>query len=259
MDSKIVISLKDVSVRYNHHVVLEEINLNIRKKEIAAIVGPNGSGKTTLLHTVLGFKLPFKGEISVLDQKPRDIQNSGKIGYLPQNDIHEAGFPIKAVDVVAMSRYSKKNILEILNASDHEHIESALAKVEMLEHQHHHFGSLSGGQKQRILIARALALKPEILILDEPSTGLDAVAQDSFYHLLQNLRDKEDLSILLVSHDIGTVSSIVDTIAFLNKRIHFHGDPKHCIPPEALENVFGKNVQFLLHDFKCATCGKKHE
>jgi zinc transport system ATP-binding protein len=155
-----------------------------------------------------------------------------------------------------MSRYGRKRGLEWLDECDHEIIEAALDRIGMLDHKNDHFGSLSGGQRQRVLIARALALKPKILILDEPSTGLDVVAQDRFYKILQTIRDEESMTILVVSHDIGAVSSVVDHIACLNRKIHFHGKPHDRSPLDALDKVFGKHVHFLMHDETCETCEK---
>ena len=157
-----------------------------------------------------------------------------------------------------MGRYAGKRLFESLNGRDRSIVKDTLEKVGMADMGALHFGQLSGGQKQRVLIARALALEPQILILDEPSTGLDAVAQDSFYKLLTDLKC-EGLTTVMVSHDIGTVSSFVDRIACLNRRIHFHGKPDKCIPSDALEQVFGKHVQFLVHDKKCETCEHGHE
>ena len=257
METQAAVWMEDVWVSYDTTVVLENINLNIQEQEIVSIVGPNGGGKTTLLSTILGFKQPFRGGVRVLGEAPVKVQRSGLIGYLPQRSIHDHRFPVSVFDVVAMSRYARKGMWQRLNAEDRGRIEDALAKVGMAEYADHHFGSLSGGQQQRVVIARALARQPKILILDEPSTGLDAVAQDTFYHLLQTIRDAEGLTIIMVSHDIGTVSSVVDQIACLNKKIHFHGRPTDCIPSEALEKVFGKNIQFLVHDEHCETCEKR--
>lgn len=257
MNPEIAISLVHVWVRYNHHIVLQDINLTILDQEIVSVVGPNGSGKTTLLNTILGFKEPFKGKVSVFGKDPQDIERNGMIGYLPQSSPHDVQFPVRVFDVVAMSRYGRKTFGRRLNIHDKEQIEDCLKKVEMSDFQFHHFGSLSGGQKQRVLIARALALQPKILILDEPSTGLDSVAQDQFYKILQKLRIDEKLTILMVSHDIGVVSGIVDQIACLNKQIHFHGNPKKGIPSEALSQVFGRNIQFVLHDKNCETCERR--
>ncbi len=257
MNSEIAISLDDVWVRYDHRVVLENIHLKIPTRKIVSIVGPNGGGKTTLLNTILGFKEPFKGSVSVFGVDPQHIERNGIIGYLPQSNPHDIQFPVRVFDVVAMSRYGRKGFLRRLNGEDRELIEESLKRVEMVDFQNHHFGSLSGGQKQRVLIARALALQPKILILDEPSTGLDSVAQDRFYQILQKLRVDEKLTILMVSHDIGAVSGVVDQIACLNKQIHFHGNPKEGIPSEALSEVFGRNVHFVLHDKNCETCEKR--
>ncbi len=251
------ISLQDVWVKYDHQSVLEEITLSVYPREIVSIVGPNGSGKTTLINTILGFIEPVRGTVRVFDRSPRTIKQEGLIGYLPQNIEVDSKFPINVFDVVAMTRYARKPFYRRLTENDRKIILRCLEKVEMEKWTRHHFGTLSGGQRQRVLIARALALQPKMLILDEPSTGLDAVAQDRFYHLLQTLRDQENLTILMVSHDIGAVSGIVDQIACLNRRIHFHGNPEDCIPSEALERVFGKNVHFVLHDKDCEMCEKK--
>jgi zinc transport system ATP-binding protein len=255
---KKVVCIQNLWVRYDSTVVLEDINLDICEREIISIVGPNGSGKTTLIKTIMGFKKPFRGKVSLFGNAPSRILNTGSIGYLPQNEVFDAKFPIRVLDVVAMSCYAKKRFIERLTKKDVIRIHEVLQKVEMEDSAHHHFGTLSSGQKQRVLIARALAINPKILILDEPATGLDAVAQDSFYHLLANLRDTEGFTIVMVSHDIGSVSLIVDRIACLNRKMHFHGTPSKCIESKKiLEKVFGKNVQFLFHDQSCETCKKR--
>jgi zinc transport system ATP-binding protein len=256
MASDDVILMEDVWVRYEQRVVLEGITLTVQDKEIVSIVGPNGGGKTTLLNTILGFKKPFRGKVLVFGKDPTRTQKSGLIGYLPQISGYDRRFPVCVFDVVAMSSYARKGLGKGLDSDDRERILNALERVEMSDFADHHFGSLSSGQQQRVFIARALVGQPKLLILDEPSTGLDAVAQDTFYHLLRTIRDEEDLAIIMVSHDIGSVSSVVDRIACLNKKIHFHGKPQDCIPSEALEKVFGKHIHFLIHDEHCESCEK---
>ena len=250
------VSLTNVSVRYGQNIVLDNINLSVNKREIVSIVGPNGGGKTTLLNTILGLKKPFQGEVRVLGADPAKQLSSGQIGFLPQNGLHDRHFPISVFDTVAMARYALTKPGRRLTERDKTIVLRVLEKVEMLAQVKDHFGSLSGGQKHRVLIARALAIEPKILILDEPSTGLDASAQDRFYELLKQLKDKDNLTIILVSHDISTVSAFVDQIACLNKQIHFHGKPEESIPEEALEKMFGKQFHFLIHDENCQTCGK---
>lgn len=246
--------MQGVWVRYGSAVVLEDIYLTVDPGEILSIVGPNGSGKSTLLRTAMGFTPPSAGEVRVYGLPPADIRRSGLVGYLPQRSAYNADFPLSAFDVVAMSRYARATIVERLHTEDRKEIDSALDRVEMSQHRDRHFGSLSGGERQRVLIARALALHPRMLILDEPSTGLDAVAQDNFYRLLVDLRDNEGMTIIIVSHDIGSVSAIVDRVACLKQKIHFHGRPSDGMPTEALEKVFGRDVYFLHHDQNCETC-----
>ncbi len=256
-DCQPVISLEDVWVRYGQIVALQSINLRIMQREIISIVGSNGGGKTTLLLTILGFIHPDRGQVTVLGKKPDQIQSTGRIGYLPQTSESVRRFPIHVFDVVAMTRYARKRPGQRLHAEDRTAIIRALEMVEMAETIDQPFGNLSGGQQQRVRIARALAGEPEILILDEPSTGLDAVAQDTFYHLLKEIRNERSLTILMVSHDIGSVSTVVDRIACLNKQIHFHGKPSSTIPSDALERTFGRHVHFLIHDEHCKTCENK--
>jgi zinc transport system ATP-binding protein len=245
-----VISLNNIWVRYNGSVVLEDVNLTVNEREILSIVGPNGSGKSTLLKTIMGFKEPYHGSVEVLGSTPRKAR-SGSIGYLPQKSNVDFSMPVSVFDVVAMARYAGKGMFERLNDDDITRIEKALQSVEMASHKHHHFGSLSEGQKQRVLIARAIAVNPKILLLDEPSTGLDAIAQDNFYQMLLSLRESMGLSIVMVSHDIGAVSKIVDRLACLKTKLHFHGTITDCFANESLKSVFGNNVYYVNHNKNC--------
>jgi len=250
---KSIIHLKNISVKYDNNIVLENINLEIYKKEILTIVGPNGSGKSTLIKTILGFKEPFQGSISIFGENIKKSDRIKKIGYLPQKSSYRDDFPVTIFDVVAMSRYAKKNFFERLNKYDKEIIDKSLNKIKMLPLKDKSFTDLSGGQKQRVLIARALAIEPEILILDEPSTGLDMVAQEDFYQTLVSLKE-EGLAILMVSHDIGTVANIVDRVACIKRKLHFHGKPEQCFSDKTMETVFGKNILLVKHDQHCETC-----
>ncbi len=250
-----VISLNNVWVSYNGNVTLEDVSLSVNEGEILSIVGPNGSGKSTLLRTIMGFKKLDRGSVTVLGKPPRKAPR-GSIGYLPQKSTVDFTMPVSIFDVVAMARYAGKRMFERLNDEDRSLIKEALVEVEMADKMKRHFGSLSEGQKQRVLIARALAVRPRILLLDEPSTGLDALAQDNFYQMLLALRKSLNLAIVMVSHDIGAVSSIVDRLACLKTKLHFHGSPGECFSNESLSSVFGKNVYYVSHDKNCNGCGE---
>jgi len=248
-----IVALHNVWVRYNGSVTLEDVSLEVHEGEILTIVGPNGGGKSTLLRVIMGFKEPFRGTVQVFGSDPRNAHR-GAIGYLPQKSSFDYSMPVSVFDMVAMARYAGKRWVEHLDSNDRSSIDSALEAVEIVQLRDHHFGSLSEGQKQRALIARAIAMQPRLLLLDEPSTGLDALAQDNFYQMLLRLRDNLGLTIVMVSHDIGAVSGIVDRLACLKSKIHFHGKPAECLTNESLAEVFGKNTFFVRHGGSCGSC-----
>jgi zinc transport system ATP-binding protein len=257
MDNAIKISYLYAS--YGAETILEDINLEVSNGEILSIVGPNGSGKSTLLKIIMGSLKPVRGEVLILGSTPKKAREERVFGYLPQGSSYDPAFPLNVFDVVAQSRYAKMTFFESLSSSDIDAIESSLDEVDMKKYLNEPFGSLSGGQKQRVLIARALAGSPKILMLDEPSTGLDSVAHDHFYQMLVKLRDRKGLTIIMVSHDIGAVTSIVDRIACLKRKIHFHGTPAECAPADTLAKIFGENIYLVKHDKDCPTCRSEHD
>ena len=250
------VKMKDVWVNLGNQSILQSIDLEVPTETILTIVGPNGSGKSTLLKTMLGQIEPSQGSITLLGESPAYATRKGWIGYLPQHVSEDNDFPILTRDIVALSRFALKKPFQKLKAVDWEMVDEALEQVEMHDYYQKPFSHLSGGQQQRVLIARALAMNPRLMLLDEPSTGLDMVAQESFYKLLQRLKTERKMSIIMVSHDIGSVSGFVDQIACLNRKIHFHGSPQSTVPRHAVEQVFGKHVRFILHDDHCKTCEK---
>lgn len=252
-----LIQIRNINVRYGNHLVLERISLDLNPGEMLSIVGPNGGGKTTLLKVILGTR-PFEnGMVQVLGKSPESIP-PGRIGYLPQLDASRTRFPIRAFDVVMMGRLAALRHRKMAD-DNHSAVRQALAEVGMLSEQQSPFRTLSGGQRQRVLIARALAMDPAVLILDEPSTGLDVVSQEDFYRTLARLKQERDMGIIMVSHDIGVVSGYVDHIACLNRQIHYHGTGNN-IPDAVMEKVFGRNIQVLVHNPDCMTCQEhKHD
>lgn len=251
------IQIKDLTVRYGTKVVLDRVTLDVMPGEMVSIVGPNGGGKTTLLKVILGMKAFREGRVQVLGKKPGRVA-PGEVGYLPQINEHLRDFPIQALDVVLMGRTPRLGLLKRPGARDSELASSCLEIVGMADSAQVPVQALSGGQLQRVFIARALAMEPKVLILDEPSTGLDAVSQEDFYVTLQRLRDQRGISILMVSHDIGVVSNYVNKIACLNRRIHYHGSPDDGIPEQVIQEVFGRHIQILVHNKNCVTCKQDH-
>jgi zinc transport system ATP-binding protein len=250
--------LQDIWVRFEEKWVLKSINLKCFEREILGIVGPNGGGKSTLLKVLMGLIHPDRGMVKLFGRKP-DHHARAQIGYLPQISQANRSFPVTALDVVLMGLYNRTGIFHRIARRDKETAMELLTRVNMTDHAKRPFGILSGGQQQRINIARALASKPKLLVLDEPSTGVDSVAQEDFYELLARLRDEQNISVIMVSHDIGVITSHADRIACLNRQIHYHGEPDSCFTDDVRHNVFGKDMKVMVHDPHCITCSKRHE
>jgi len=238
--------LENVWVGYYNKWVLKSIYLKCYQGEIFGIVGPNGGGKSTLLKVILGLVRPQKGVVKLFGHRP-DKHSRLEVGYLPQISKADRSFPVTALDVVLMGLYNRIGFFKRPGSKSKEVAMEMLARINMAEHAEKPFGMLSGGQQQRVHIARALASKPKLLVLDEPSTGVDSVAQEDFYELLAKFRDEMN-----ISH--------ADRIACLNLEIHYHGEPDSCFEPEIMQKVYGKNLNIMVHDSRCATCSlKKHE
>jgi len=259
IDNKTItaVDLKDVWVRFNADWVLKGVNVDLPAGKIFGVVGPNGGGKTTLLKAMIGLIKPQKGRVLIFGQDPQNSRfNRSVIGYLPQLQNFYPNFPVNALDVVLMGLYKKKGLISRINSRDKQIALKALSFVGMEQNASRLFGELSGGQQQRVSIARALVSQPRLLILDEPATGVDIVAQESFYQLLADMRDQVGITIIIVSHDIGVISAYVDSIACLRQVIHYHGSPKECLDSGMVTKVFGHEINVILHDEHCFTCDK---
>ena len=236
-----IIELKNVWVSFEDQVVLEDINLSIRKEDFLGIIGPNGAGKTTLLKLILGLIQPDRGEVLVLGRQPKDARKF--IGYVPQTTVFDKEFPINVWEVVLLGRLNQVGWLRRFNPKDKKLAEEALKTVGMWHLKDKQIGQLSGGQRQRVFIARALTQNPKLLILDEPTASVDKPMQVGVYDLLEEL--KKEMTIILVSHDIGAVASFVNKIACLNRKLFYH-DSKE-ITAEHLEVVYECPVDLIAH------------
>jgi len=253
----VLVDLHDVWVAYDGKWVLKSIFFKCYPGEIVGIVGPNGGGKTTLLNVILGLVRPEKGSVHTFGHPP-DKRSRLEMGYLPQVSHAERSFPVTVLDVVLMGLYNRLGLFHRPDRNSKGVAIDLLSQVHMAEHADKPFGVLSGGQKQRVNIARALASKPKLLVLDEPSTGVDSVAQEDFYELLANFRNELGISVIMVSHDIGAITSHADRVACLNRQLHYHGEPESCFTSEMTQKVYGKEHKFIVHDSKCISCYQRH-
>jgi len=212
-----IVEIQDVWFAYNRQAVLVDVNLEVFQGDFIAMIGPNGGGKTTLLKLMLGLLRPDRGRIRVLGA-PAD-KRSHLFGYVPQDAHINRSFPITVRDVVLMGR-RRPGIKGRLTGNARQEAMQALDRMRMAALADHRIGELSGGQRQRVFIARALMGRPRLLLLDEPTAGIDTQGQAEFFRLLKDLN--REVTILVVSHDLLAISTHVKTVACLNKRLHYH-------------------------------------
>jgi len=239
-----IIKFSKTTVNYNSRRALVDINLEIQEGEFLGIIGPNGSGKTTLLKTILGLTLPNQGGVQIFDCSCEKLRchHRAKIGYLPQKELVDPTFPITVREAVMMGRYSSIGLFHYPTKQDRWIVQEALEEMGMSDLSHHPLGQLSGGQQQRVLIARALAQKPHVLLLDEPTTGIDTPTQHVILDLVRKLHREHHLTILLVTHDINMISPIVDRLVLLKNRLYAAGPSTDVLKKEILSQIYGKEV-----------------
>lgn len=242
------ISVKGVDYSYGPLKVLSDISFEIKQGDFLAILGPNGSGKTTLIKLVLGLLPLSKGEIVLFGQIIRAFTQWRSLGYVPQNATHiDLFFPASVKEVVSMGLLSGKKFPRFFRRNDYDLIDKALEKVDMKGFKDRRIGELSGGQQQRVFIARAVVNQPKILILDEPTTGVDAVTQTHFYDMLNSLNKQHGITIVLITHDIGVVTRYVTKVACLNQRLVFHGTHEEFCQSSEVEKFLRGEQHLICH------------
>lgn len=246
-DAQPIIELSDVTVEYPYHAALEDITLHAHRGELLAIVGPNGAGKTTLLKVLLGMVRPTRGTVRVFGKAPWKLgEERRRIGYVPQGATSDPDFPVRVRDVVMMGRYGRIGLGRRPSAEDHEAAERAMDRVGIAHLREEPIPRLSGGQRQRAFLARALCNDPALLLLDEPTTGVDILASETFYELLEGLRSG-GMTTLVVSHDVGVVAAHADSVACINQRLALHGRPEEVKSGAVLACMYGPHAAFLDH------------
>ena len=244
-----VLSIQNVSYTYEDKPVLKNINLDIQRGAFMGLVGPNGGGKTTLIKIMLGLLKPDEGMVKLFGEPIGKFKQWSRVGYVSQkSNAFNRGFPATVQEVVAMGLAAKTGYLRFLGKKHRVKIKEALEQVDMLDYAHRNIGDLSGGQQQRVFIARALVADPELLILDEPTVGIDNENVQRFYQLLHQLNEKQ-LTLLLITHDTGTMTQYATDLVCLNKELHFHGLPSQYenLSDEALSALYGHPVHSVTH------------
>jgi zinc transport system ATP-binding protein len=241
------IKADDLSFRYNSIDVLSSVSFSVEKGDYVGLVGPNGSGKSTLIKAILGLVVPSSGSISLLGAAPEAMKGREKIGYLPQKmTFFNPHFPASVRETVALGLVSEKKFPKKLDQNDEEAIERTLRLLGISDLKRKMIGDLSGGQQQRVFIARALVNEPELLLMDEPTTALDPETRDGFFELISQLNRERDVTVMLVTHDLGTIGKYAKKLLYLDKKVIFYGGFDDFCRSEEMTRFFGPSSQHLI-------------
>lgn len=247
-----VARMEHLSFAYNGIAVLSDVSFVLTPGDYCGLVGPNGSGKTTLIRLLLGFASPTSGSVSLFDENPARFREWGRIGYVPQKLVaFNPYFPATVEEVVGLGLLARYRFPRHLRKADRPTIDRALRVMEIHDIRHKLIGQLSGGQQQRVLIARALVTDPDLLILDEPAAALDPEIREQFFSILRHLNSTKGVTILIVTHDIGSIGKYASTLLYLDKKLIFHGSfEAFCVSADmgAYFGSFSQHVICHRHD-----------
>lgn len=252
-----ILNLAHVSLRYdNGHTALEDITFHLHAGERVAVVGPNGAGKSTLFKIIAGVLPPTEGQVSVYGFGPG---GHVCISYIPQRSQVDWRFPVSVADVVMMGRIAKLGLFRWPGKRDWEIVRAALEMVGLHDLAHRQIGELSGGQQQRMFIARALAQEAELMLMDEPLTGLDTPSQESLLALLDDLQQR-GVTIMVATHDLEQARQHFDRILLLNRRLIAFGPPDQVLQEKNLRRAYGGSLTLAQGHFITDTCceGDEH-
>ena len=234
-----ILDVQNLTVRYNGRVALEDISFHLHEGERIAVVGPNGAGKSTLFKVISGVLQPGVGEVNIFGSRPG---GHVCIAYIPQRSQVDWSFPVSVAAVVMMGRSAKLGLLNWPHKKDWEYVHRALEIVELSDLASRQIGQLSGGQQQRMFIARALAQEAELMLMDEPLSGLDTPSQEGLLNLLDTLRD-QNVTVLVATHDLDQAARHFDRIMLLNHRIIAFDVPQNVMQTDHLLQAYGGRLK----------------
>jgi manganese/iron transport system ATP-binding protein len=237
------LDIQDATIAYDADPVLTGVTGKVQAGEVAALIGPNGAGKSTLINAVLGLVPVVGGSIAVLGRPPAAARRD--VGYVPQADTLDLQFPVSVAQVVLLGRYRRVGWLRRPGRDDRHAAAEALQRVGLADRARATFGTLSGGQRQRVLLARAIAARPRLLLLDEPFNGVDLVSQDALLATLDELK-RQGTAVLISTHDLALAQHVADHACLLNRRMYGFGPTGATLTPDRLRATYG-NQALQLH------------
>jgi zinc transport system ATP-binding protein len=245
-----VLELEDVNVSYGGIRALEDVSLTAEHGDFVGLVGPNGSGKSTLIKAVLGL-VPFSGSIKIFGEplnRAFKLKLYSKVGYIPQHIFAQAqSFPATVFEVTLTGKIAQRSLFNGFTKDDYKKAADALTLVGMYDLKDRRIGELSGGQLQRVFIARAIVNDPELLFLDEPTSGVDAFSQVQFYSILEELNKKRKITIILATHDIAAISKLSNKIACINKTMSLSCNVEEFLHGEQMSKLYKYPAKVIEH------------
>ncbi|SON57164.1 Chelated iron transport system membrane protein YfeB [Hartmannibacter diazotrophicus] len=233
------IRAEGLTVTYrNGHTALRDASFSVPRGTISALVGVNGAGKSTLFKALMGFVPASRGNIEILGQPVKAMMKAQAVAYVPQAEEVDWTFPVLVEDVVMMGRYGHMGFLRIPRAADHKAVAAALGRVNMSDFRGRQIGELSGGQKKRVFLARALAQDAQVILLDEPFTGVDVKTEEQIIALLRDLRE-EGRVMLVATHNLGSVPEFCDRVVLVKGTVLAHGPTADVFTARNLQETFG--------------------
>jgi ABC-type Mn2+/Zn2+ transport system ATPase subunit len=241
----VAVAVEDVTAGYDHRPALTDVTLTVHQGSLLAVIGPNGAGKSTLLKLIAGIIRPWSGRLTVLGGAPGT--SAGRIAYLPQAEAVDWEFPVTVGEVVTMGRYGRLGFLRQPGRHDQQVVAEALDKVGMSDASARQIGALSGGQRRRVFLARAIAAEPELYLLDEPVTGVDATTQEDLMDVLE-AEARAGKTVIATTHDLICAAQRFHQAAFINGRLVAQGPANLVLDQELLSETYGGHVLVLPGD-----------
>jgi len=247
-----IIEVENLTVARKGRTIIEDATFSIEPGTYMGVVGPNGGGKTTLMQALLGILPVESGSIKIMGQPLDEFNDWSKLAFVSQHSINfDEKFPLTVRELVGLGRINRSNLGRPLKKEDWEQVDEALSFMGISKLSNRRIGQLSGGQKQRVFVAKAIVRNPEILILDEPASGIDPEAQERFYMILANLNAKQGTTILIVSHDLAAVFCRMNHVMCINRNVYTSPITEDTDPNIVLQKAYGPHFNFVFHEHIC--------